>query len=651
MYGKLALRNVRRQVGSYLIYFITVSLTVAMMFGLHNVLYSPQLQEFARTVDSMRTGLLVLSICIALVVAFVLGYATSFMLRLRKREFGTYLTLGMTRGSILRIFVTETMLLGAAALAVGLLLGLFLYQGMMMVLSALMELPFALASYSARGLWLTVGLVGGIFALSALTSALYLKRVRIGALIHGDQAVAKEVRHPFLWLAVALAALGTMGYACVAFTRQVQYELTASGEPAGSMVVSLALLAAGMVLFHIAAARSLTQLILRRGQRRGGRGTSTFLLRQLAAKLGSSAVMAGALAFLMTFAVIGANSSFMQKVAEQLSLQQQYPFDIAASLDAGEQVPYDLEAALEIIGQYAEVRQVLPYQLYDSGGRALQKSDYLERNDGVMPLSQFNALLAELGEPPLTLTEDAFYVCLGAEVYQKGERELQPVELVLGGKTYRFAGATDRLPMLQDIFSFAVVPDAAVTGLPVLADCAAIQLKQEKYDARGLHQALTYTSRSGIYEFERCDYRIREYSRMERGSTTAILVEGALYMAVVFVCLGLAMLALKVLAELDQDRQRYAVLFRLGASRRQQQKTLFGQIFSFFIFPFLLPVGMSVPVAAICGKIMSLGGYPTQRGIVYRTAGAVALVLTAIYILYFSATYLIAKKNILPPRQ
>ena len=83
MYGKLALRNVRRQVGSYLIYFITVSLTVAMMFGLHNVLYSPQLQEFARTVDSMRTGLLVLSICIALVVAFVLGYATSFMLRLR----------------------------------------------------------------------------------------------------------------------------------------------------------------------------------------------------------------------------------------------------------------------------------------------------------------------------------------------------------------------------------------------------------------------------------------------------------------------------------------------------------------------------------------------------------------------------------------
>ena len=91
MYGKLALRNVRRQVGSYLIYFITVSLTVAMMFGLHNVLYSPQLQEFARTVDSMRTGLLVLSICIALVVAFVLGFA---FFRLKQYYF-TFASIGL----------------------------------------------------------------------------------------------------------------------------------------------------------------------------------------------------------------------------------------------------------------------------------------------------------------------------------------------------------------------------------------------------------------------------------------------------------------------------------------------------------------------------------------------------------------------------
>ena len=102
MYAKLAVKNVRRQIGNYMIYFITITLTVALMFSINNVLYSESLSVFAETVKDMRGGLIALFYFIALIVAFVLGYATSFMLKLRKREFGTYLTLGMKRKNILR---------------------------------------------------------------------------------------------------------------------------------------------------------------------------------------------------------------------------------------------------------------------------------------------------------------------------------------------------------------------------------------------------------------------------------------------------------------------------------------------------------------------------------------------------------------------
>ena len=40
MLGKLAVRNVKRQMGSYLIYFVTVAVTVALMFSVNNVLFS-----------------------------------------------------------------------------------------------------------------------------------------------------------------------------------------------------------------------------------------------------------------------------------------------------------------------------------------------------------------------------------------------------------------------------------------------------------------------------------------------------------------------------------------------------------------------------------------------------------------------------------
>ena len=38
MFAKLALRNVRRQIRNYLIYFVTVSLSIALLFAVSNVL-------------------------------------------------------------------------------------------------------------------------------------------------------------------------------------------------------------------------------------------------------------------------------------------------------------------------------------------------------------------------------------------------------------------------------------------------------------------------------------------------------------------------------------------------------------------------------------------------------------------------------------
>ena len=120
MYAKLALRNVKRQIGSYFIYFITVALTVALLFAAGNIIFSDNLARFTIKREEMQSALCGVVIFISLIVAFILSYATSFMLKLRKREFGTYLTLGMSRKNILIIFVSETMLICIGALGLGL---------------------------------------------------------------------------------------------------------------------------------------------------------------------------------------------------------------------------------------------------------------------------------------------------------------------------------------------------------------------------------------------------------------------------------------------------------------------------------------------------------------------------------------------------
>ena len=320
MFAKLAFRNVKRQIGNYLIYFITVSLTVALMFAVNSAIFSKELLERARTISELKSGLISITVLVSLIVAFVLGYATSFMLKLRKREFGTYLTLGMTRRNILSVFVLESMILCAASLATGLLLGLLFYQGLMAIVTNLMETEYTFAAYSLKGLLLTVGLVCVVFVLSSLTSALYLKRVSVYNLLHDDKKVEKKIKFPALWLAVTLLSLAALTACCILFSHEVDRTMTGNGS-GDVMFVALAGLAASIILLHVGAAKSIVNLLLKNGLFKS-RGTNAFTLRQLSGKLSANAVMAGALAFLIAFAVIGANVSFVQKVGNEASLKK-----------------------------------------------------------------------------------------------------------------------------------------------------------------------------------------------------------------------------------------------------------------------------------------------------------------------------------------
>ncbi len=194
MFFRMAVRNVKRQVGNYLIYFMTVAFTVALLFAVDNVIFGEQVAGYMasskETAQDFQYGLGIGVAFICMIVAFVLGYATLFMLKLRKREFGTYLTMGMTRRNVLSLFILETMVICMLALGLGIVLGLFIYQGLMAVIMHLMEMEFAFSAYSPRGLVFTVVLVVWVFLLASVTSAFYLRRVRIYDLIHAGKSGA-----------------------------------------------------------------------------------------------------------------------------------------------------------------------------------------------------------------------------------------------------------------------------------------------------------------------------------------------------------------------------------------------------------------------------------------------------------------------------
>lgn len=643
MLFKLALRNVRRQIGNYLIYFMTVAFMVAMLFSVSNIIFSENLQQLTAVRDEIYHALTGVVIVISAIVAFVLSYATSFMLKLRKREFGTYLTLGMTRRNILSIFLSETVIIGGLALGAGLIMGLFIYQGLTALMMNLLEMQFTLSAYSCTGLLMTIALVAGIFLVASMTSAVYLKRVSIYDLLHGNKK-KREIKHPTVWFLITLLSL-TLIIGSIFFIRWEVGKGFATGDDVFSQIVNAVMLfSAALILFHMGLARSLIHLFIRK-KRFCSSGSNMFVLRSLSDTLGSNSVMLGFLAFLLTFAVIGTNAALIQKTTQEESLSRNYPYDViyAANGQVGDGIPID-EAEV-IIEKYVGIKSRFSYCDYTSGRNDFYgRTEWSESGltDNFVCLSDFNALIEPLGYKAVTLSDECMVVASEPKVETF---DWNGFSFEQNGKLYKLKGVYSDYPIF---FSYAyfcvVVPDEAAEGMKVQTQYVVYDTEDGPYDAAALKEELTYESSFGDREW--CDYNLREYGRQEENSINAFLVIAALFMAVVFLFMGLAILALKTLSGLADDRGRYGILYHLGLGEKEQKRTLFHQTFSFFMLPFALPLLMNIPTALICRQILQsagMGALMPQIGIITCTTAAV---MTALYLLYYAAAYQIAKSAV-----
>lgn len=422
------------------------------------------------------------------------------------------------------------------------------------------------------------------------------------------------------------------------------------------MLLMIFVFAVGIVLFHIGLAKSAIYLLMKR-KKFCSRGTNTFILRNLSGTLGASSVMLGVLAFLMTFAVIGSNVSFVQRSGERASLDRNYPYDVTyyENVDETDQpvnrIP--LPEAEKIIETYQRIERKISYTVYTSGRQGLHRytkwsgEGYQGMTDNFISESDFNAITTPLGYDPIHLDHEFVIV---ANIPEAAQMDWSGVKLNFNGVTCRFRETLLRYPMFSYTYFYAIVPDEMTDGMMPQAQYMVYDLEDGKYDANGLLDALTYTIteeyEGEIFTDDRSNFRIREFSRQYRNNSAAILVVGALFVAAVFLFLSMAILALKTLSGIADDQKRYLILFHLGAGERERCRALFGQTFSFFVIPFAAALLMSFPTAEICSHIMEMNQM-TNRGEAYLIAAGIVVVMLFIYLLYYAATYLIAKRALI----
>ncbi|WP_409302727.1 FtsX-like permease family protein [Peribacillus sp. SCS-155] len=142
----LARRNIQKDVQQYLLYFYPMVCSIIIYFTFVSLQYNRQIIGAAGMLDKIEPAFAASSIFLLIFAAFFIWYSNAFFMRKRKKEIALYTLFGFPKKKVAQLLFCENILLGIAAIIIGILAGAFLSKLFAMLLVKLMGFFLSLNS-------------------------------------------------------------------------------------------------------------------------------------------------------------------------------------------------------------------------------------------------------------------------------------------------------------------------------------------------------------------------------------------------------------------------------------------------------------------------------------------------------------------------
>ena len=674
---KLSLRNIRRSLRDYAIYFFTLIIGVAVFYVFNAIggqaammSVSESTNHIAKLLTSMISGL---SIFVAVVMGLLIVYASRFLMKRRSREFALYMTLGMGKGEISAILAGETLIIGIVSLAAGLVIGVAFSQFMSAVVANLFEADMTNYSLSVSGDALILTII--CFAVMNLCILLFngaaVTRMKlIDLLSHGKKSEEIKLRNPVLCVIVFILAAIALGFAYY----QVGWKYGNLNEVTILIYIAMGSAATFFIFWSVS---GMILRIMMSAKKTYFRGLNAFTFRQVSSRINTMVFSMTVICLMLFFTICALTSSFSIRNSLNNTMRDHLAADFEISLSSDDDKPYTKQ--FESLSQlytaygydlYADTAEGLEYTLYGdpsftmaaSFGKHLTEveKDYsfvrMRGKERLIRVSDYNALMKLYGREGVSLESDEYILICDYEAI----KTLRDMALSDGGevtvcgrklhsKTKECVNGFINISAQEENTGVFVVPDDLVNDSYRWKICFCAKYGElTKEESRRRDALLT----------DRIDAVLRKLSedtddwglmistrndiREAAVNLGAIATFIGLYIGVIFLIACGAILALKGLSDSVDSTARYDVLRKIGADEGEINGSLRRQTGIYFALPLALAVFHSFFGMKFSMQILkAMGTKNTAESII--VTGAIILV---IYGGYYLITYLTGKKII-----
>ena len=195
MLKKLSIRNAKRQSKDYLLYFITLTCTVSFMYAFNSMIFSDIVKAFP-SIGVLPCMITVASLLIVLIMGWMIGYMTKYILKKRSRELCIYMISGIPNHSIGRLIFYENSLIGIFAFVFGILIGTLFSQLLETIISSMFGMAYVLRfRFSLNAAVLTCLYFGAMVLLAIRKNNKWISRVTPYDLLYYERQNEKRLLH------------------------------------------------------------------------------------------------------------------------------------------------------------------------------------------------------------------------------------------------------------------------------------------------------------------------------------------------------------------------------------------------------------------------------------------------------------------------
>lgn len=687
MLFKISLKNIRKSLKDYTVYFFTLILGVAI-FYVFNAIDSQSvmldvrenMMDIIKLMNNMLSGV---SVFVSCILGFLIIYASRFLIKRRNKEFGIYLTLGMSKRKISAILFFETLVIGIVSLVAGLVIGTILSQFMSVIVANMFDADMTKFKFifSMKACVKTLIYFAIMYVLVMIFNTFSISRCKLIDLLNAGKKTEKvTMKNPVVCTIVFVIGVGILSYAYWMVTRGVRTLNTFDkiGIPIALGCVATFLIFWSVSGFMIRIFTSIKSVYYK--------GMNSFVLRQFCSKINTTVFSTTVICIMLfiTISVLSAALSMKDSLSKDLDSMcpvdvqlAKYSYDAmseayATSQNMNEKDREMLEdSKLSIIetlnnsGFDAQkyFKDVAEYNIYNTGLTVkdtlgdINTDDYQFMADTIMPvmtIGDYNSVARLYGNSTYELNDDEYIIVADYKnmVMIRNQALKKGITLSVNGKEYkpRYNECKDGFVQIgvQNMNDgILVVPDNAVKpqqvrNMGLSADYRA-DTKEERYS---IETQLDNLMKNISFKKSFISWNSRIELAESSVGLGALVTFIALYLGIIFLISSAAILALRELSDSADNKERYGMLRKLGVDERMIDMALFKQIGIFFAFPLILALIHSVFGIKFINIILATMGMSSMAASIGLTLAFVAV----IYGGYFLITYLCSRSIIRPVR-